>query len=232
MSTEFPTSLRYLDKSLNDNERTNFSNWWKEEIAVFGQEIDYYASGYTLSAADNLYGEHTTASYSLPVKMVVMLDLTQTGLIFSKFGLMGDDDIQGVIHIDSFKESMSSLSIAEPRSGDVFQLVEYGSDRPGERNGKYFEITERLDQDISQINALMGHYVWLIKGKRHDWTFEPGLSGEKSPSAITDDTFSGRLSGGANPATDDKPYTGPSADDLAGENFKNPNDDVYGDYGY
>lgn len=229
----FPTSLRYLNKGVNDNERNNFSNWWKEEISIFGQEVDYYSNNYTLSAADNIYGEQPTAGFSAPIRMVMMLDLTQSALVFSKFGLMGDDDMQGVVHIESFTTTMSSLSVTEPKAGDVFQLVEYGNDRPGDRNGKYFEITERLDQEINQINPLMGHYVWLIKGKRHDWSFEPGLSGEKSPGSYpTDDTFSGRLSGGTNTATASNSAASSDADKQARDNLDNPNTDVYGDYGY
>ena len=228
----FKTDLRFLDKSLNANERENFSNWWGEEISMFGQEVQYYVSSYALSAADNIYGEQPDATYLSPVKLVMLLDLNQNALVFSKFGLMGDDDINAILHIDTFTKTFSGTSV-EPKAGDVFQVEEYGKDRPGERNGKYFEITERLDEEVTQINPLMGHYVWLIKAKRHDFSWEPGLSGEKSPSAVTEDTFSGRLSGGVNPKTPDKPINlGPSADEQAKNNFNNPNDDVYGDYGY
>ena len=232
MSSHFPTSIRYLNKDLNLSERTNFSNWWKEEIQIFGNEIDYYVSTYALTAADNIYGEHPTATFHDPIKMVIMADLTENSIIFSQFGLMGDDEISGVIHIDTFKTSMGSLTasgVTEPKSGDVFQLQEYGEDRPGDRNGKFFEITERLDEEISQINALMGHYVWLIKAKRYDHSFEPGVSGEKVSTQVTDDSFSGRLSGGDNPQTDVKPYDS-TADDDATDNFDNPYDDVYGNY--
>jgi hypothetical protein len=239
MSSHFPTSLRYLNKGLNQNERETFSKWWKEEIAIYGQAIDYYVHNYALSAADNIYGEHTTAGFSDPIRTVMMLDLTQSSLVFSKFGLMGDDDLQGILHIQTFVETMtasalSASNITEPKAGDVFHLVEYGSDRPGVRDGKYFEITERLDQQIDQINPLMGHYVWLVTAKRHDWSFEPGLSGEKSPGSYpTDDTHSGRLSGGTNPQTDTKPVSsGPSADEQANDNINNPNSGPYGDYGY
>ena len=75
----------------------------------------------------------------------------------------------------------------EPKSGDVFKLTEYGSDRPGERDGKLFEITERLDQDINKINPLLGHYVWLLKAKRYETSFEPGLTAEKGNTQVFDD---------------------------------------------
>jgi hypothetical protein len=235
-SDSFPTSLRYLNKSLNDNERANFSNWWNEEINVFGQDVYYYVSTFTLSAG-NIYGEQPTATYTDPIRMTMMLDLSQTSLIFSKFGLQGDDDVTAVIHIDTFKSNVSSVSASnsaglEPKSGDVFQLWEYGNDRPGDRNGKYFEITERLDQEVTQINTLMGHYVWLIKGKRLDFSWEPGLSGEKSPGSYpSDDNFSGILSGGTQPVTPGNPAGNTTTADVsASANFNNPYDDTYGGY--
>ena len=97
----------------------------------------------------------------------------------------------------------------------MFNLIELGADRPGGRGGKHFEITERLDQDVNQINQLLGHYVWLIKAKRHDYSFEPGLSPEAVSDQVNDD---------------------PIVDGLSKEVFdynESPftiNDDVYGDY--
>jgi hypothetical protein len=66
--------------------------------------------------------------------------------------------------------------IVEPKAGDVFELTEYGDDRPNNRQSKFFEITEKLDQDISQINNLQGHYVFLLKAKRLDYSFEPNIN--------------------------------------------------------
>mgnify|MGYP001221206574 CR=1 FL=1 len=60
--------------------------------------------------------------------------------------------------------------------GLVFELTEYGNDRPNNRQSKFFEITEKLDQDISQINNLQGHYVFLLKAKRLDYSFEPNIN--------------------------------------------------------
>jgi|10_taG_2_1085330.scaffolds.fasta_scaffold00440_5 hypothetical protein len=236
-SDSYPTSIRYLNKDRTGCERTNFSNWWKEEIGVYGQDVYYYVNTYSLTGADNVYGEQPSATYLTPVKMTMMVDLSQTSLIFSKFGLMGDDDITAVIHIDTFTSNVSSVSSSnaagyEPKAGDVFQLWEYGNDRPGDRNGKYFEITERLDQEVSQINPLMGHYIWLLKGKRLDFSWEPGLSGENSPGSYpSDDNFSGLLSGFTQPTTPTNPTGSTStADTSANDNFSNPYDGVYGDY--
>ena len=36
--------LRFLDKSLNVNERRNYNNWWNEQLHQYGTIIDYYTS--------------------------------------------------------------------------------------------------------------------------------------------------------------------------------------------
>jgi len=56
-----------------------------------------------------------------------------------------------------------------------------------------FEITERVDQDNSQINPLMGHYVWMLKAKRFDYSFEPNITPEKGSNQVFDDTKYGTL---------------------------------------
>ena len=169
--TNHPNGVRWLDKSTNHNERTLYNTWWTEQIHQFGTEIDYYVSGYNLSLTghDFLYGEDPTSSYSEPTRIVMCLNLNENAVVMQKFGLVAEDEVTGFISIDSFQHTMSSVEDArpEPKSGDVFNLIEYGSkDRPGNRTGKWFEITERLEQDVSQINPIIGHYIWLIKAKR------------------------------------------------------------------
>jgi hypothetical protein len=84
----------------------------------------------------------------------------------------------------------------QPKAGDVFAMTEYGQGRPGGRSGIQFEVTEIIDQDITKINQLGGHYVWMLKAKRFDYSFEPGLSAEAKSDQVFDNSFSGQLSGG------------------------------------
>lgn len=130
----------------------------------------------------------------------------------------------------------------QPKSGDVFVLTEYGKGRPGDRSGKQFEITEILDEDISRTNPLGGHYVWIIKGKRFEYSFEPGLKDEKGDNQVMDNSFSGILSGGTQPVSPAKKYDEQNAannpllsinDVSAAKVFNMPannNTDVYGTY--
>ena len=74
-------------------------------------------------------------------------------------------------------------------------MTEYGNDRPGDRGGNFFIITERRDQDVSsgQMNPLGGHYLWRIKAKRLEYSFQPGITGERGNDQVYDDTFAGVL---------------------------------------
>lgn len=126
----------------------------------------------------------------------------------------------------------------EPKAGDVFVMSEYGRGRPGNRSGIQFEITEVLDQDVSQMNQLGGHYVWMLKAKRFDFSFEPGLSAERGSDQVFDSSFNGILSGGEQDKSPDRKYEEQHPLKNIDEVSKNvvfdmpanDNTDVYGDY--
>ena len=72
--------------------------------------------------------------------------------------------------------------------------------------------------------------MWLIKAKRFDFSYEPGLSGEPVSNQVYDDTFAGRIAGGSNPTTETKSYDD-TVDDASESVFDyslyGNNDDVY-----
>jgi hypothetical protein len=213
-----------VDKDNNIGDITITDNYWKEQINLYGQKVGYILNNFTTASADNLYGEQPTQAYSPPQTIKMLIDLNENALMLSKYGLQADDEITAYVHISSFYETFGWGS--EPKSGDLFQLTEYGSDRPGGRDGKIFEITERLDEDSARINPLMGHYVWLIKAKRFEYSFEPGLSGEAVNQQVFDDTKNNTVSGA------DKPYDY-SVEDASKKIFdysKTDYGDVYGNY--
>ena len=214
MSSPFrnDSDLRFLDKSLNANERENYDLWWKEQLHMYGTEIEYFTSSYSLSGHDAVYGESPTERYKPGQKLIMAVNLNENAIAMKEFGLIADDEVTGFLHIGAYNEIFGVGT--EPKSGDVFNLIEFGNDRPGGRGGKHFEITERIDQDVNQINPILGHYVWLVKAKRHDYSFEPGLSPENVSTQINDD-----------PIIDDKSNSVFDYDANIGSN-----DDVYGDY--
>ena len=226
------TNLRFLHKDTNVNEIANFSNWWREQINLYGTEVAYYTNNYETSAHDAVYGEHTTKTFSASASLVMGIELTEMSPILTKFGLTSDDDVTAFVHIDDYTDAIGTGT--EPGVGDVFELAEYGNDRPGNRSPKKFEITQRLDQEITKINPLLGHYVWLITAKRFDYSYEPGLSPEQESTQPADTTQVGRLDGGDNPATPQSSEINQidtkSKDVWDYDAYGDSNDNVYGDY--
>lgn len=210
------TCWRFTDKGAQEAERVLFSNWWREVINQYGIKISYHVNTFNVLSADSIYGEQPTKTFAEPRDIVMAVNLNDNAISLSKYGFMSDDEITAYIHISSYEATFSSLtsvystqySVVEPKAGDVFQLSEFGDDRPNNRQPKYFEITEKIDEDISQINNLGGHYVFMIKAKRYDYSFEPGIPFNDINSNITgnqqiyEDKFTGRLGGGVNPNTE------------------------------
>lgn len=219
--------VRFTDKVKTDCERQLVSDYWREQLNLYGQKIDYFVNNFSTVSADMLYGEHPTQQYSPPISIVAGINLNENALMLSKYGLVSDDEVTMFIHISAFYASFGGVS-AEPKSGDLFKMTEYGNDRPGGRAGNFYEITQRLDQDIAQINPLAGHYVWLIKAKRFEYSFEPGLSGGETVNAqVYDDTLAAGVSGAT------KPYaysTNTAALSVFNYNATSGFDDVYGGY--
>lgn len=226
---KFNCGLRFLDKQQNCNERDNYKGWWLEQIYQYGTVIDYYTNSTTLSTMDPLYGEEPTQIFAEPQKLIFAITLNENAVVLQKFGLMADDELTGFIPIESYTLAMSSAENPhpEPKAGDVIELTEFGSSRPGGRGAKKFEITERLDQDVQQLNPLLGHYVWLIKGKRFDYSYEQGITHEPALEQPVDDTYHGGLSAQDDTQLEDDTLYFNDVD-RAGRNIFDYS--VYGDY--
>lgn len=196
--------VRYLNKNNNANERENYSRWWKEQIEHYGTRVDYYTHGYSLTSHNYLYGEDPTSRFQKTADLIMLTDITNDSLMLSKFGIMADCDMTAVIHISSFYEKFGCGY--EPKAGDLIKLTEYGADRPGGRSAPIYEITERDDEFLTMTNPLIGHYVWYIKCKRYEYSFEPGVSTGVNNKQINDSGDYGRLGEGANPEELFQPY--------------------------
>jgi len=220
---------RFNKKADNVNERAlTYKIWWKEQIRLYGSQIDYYARNFALSATDKVYGENTHAGYHPKATFVMLIDLSDGNITYSEFGLMSDDEITAIIDIETFQQNLSSYydaaSATFPKAGDVFQLTEFGSlDRPL-GDGKIFEITERLDQKVDEINQLQGHYVFRLRARRNDHTFTPGLSPEENSTQVSDTSGVGLVD---NLETD---YINDLDTEQSTYFDYGTNDDVYGDY--
>lgn len=224
--------VRYLNKNITVNERENFSRWWKEQIEHYGTEITYYTNSYNLSTHNFLYGEDPTSTFLSSGPIVMVTDITNDAIMLSKFGIMADCDMTCMVHISSFWDTFGPYR--EPKAGDLIELKEYGGagDRPGGRGAPIYEITERDDQNLQfNANALMGHYIWVIKCKRWEYSSEPGTHAEPLNIQINDSEEYGREPNGVNPEELVQPYPD-SADKDAKCIYNHDATDISAPYGY
>jgi hypothetical protein len=224
--------VRYLNKTITENERQNFSRWWYEQFQHYGTRVNYYTNGYTLSTHNFIYGEDPTSVYVNSGSVVMVTDITNDALMLSKFGLVADCDMTAMIHISAFYTTFGGGR--EPKAGDLIELAEFGGfgDRPGGRGAPIYEVTERDDQNFNlRTNPLMGHYVWVLKCKRWEYSSEPGTHAEPLNTQIDDGAAYGRMPGGSNPDETVQPY--PDTANTEGKKiYDYSQTDISSPYGY
>lgn len=187
------------DKTANAGEIAVISSAIREAIQRYGQPVEYYINQYNTLSANNLYGEDPTKSYYPPVQIIMYIQLTENSATLRRFGFDPDDEITAYVHISAYAATFNALSSVyqdnnqaiQPKSGDVFQLKQYGSTRPGNREGKFFEVTTIDDQDIAEMNYLGAHYMWRLRARRLDYSFEPGLPLIRGNDQVFDNARSG-----------------------------------------
>lgn len=190
------------DKSRIQSDISLFACAATETINLYGQKVEYYVNTMNLLSADLIYGEQPTSVFHGPIVIKMIIQLNESTLSMSKFGFNADDDLTAYLTYNTFETAFSGNSIfsslcqsVEPKSGDVIAMMEYGNDRINGRSGRYFEITQRRDQNIGEnLNPLGGHYGWELKAKRLDYNWQPGLPNETVNQQVNDDTFYGKLS--------------------------------------
>lgn len=177
--------VRFLDKSRNFQERLNFSNWWKEQISMYGQEVNFFSNLSKINEMNPLYGEDPASGFADGKRLIVQLNLNNDAYLLSKFGILADSDMTGVIHPIMFEDVFGEDS--EPKMGDLMELSEFGSDRINfpKRGATVYELTEVIDE--FQLNAIGGHYVWFFKAKRYDFSHENGSPGAGQGNNPNDD---------------------------------------------
>lgn len=230
------------DLTNNASERETISNSILEAINRYGSTVGYYVNTYDVTQANNIYGEDPTSIFFGPTNIVMYIKLSENSVTLRRFGFDSGDDITAYVHISGYKASFASLSVypslsqaIEPKAGDVFQMVQYGATRPGDRNGKFFKVVERVDQEMDDpsMNPLGGHYMWKLRARRLDFSFEPGLSGEKGAAQVFDNALNGILSGGTQEPSPSKSYPGSAdAESLNIFDQRVNNTSIYGEYGY
>jgi hypothetical protein len=192
---------QFLNPANFQAEQLIYDAAFSDLINSYGVPINYYVNTFNVLSADLLYGEHPIAPYLGPVSIISYIELIENAINLSRFGFASDDELTAYLHIDTFTTTFSAVidyaefnQSIEPKSGDIIEVTALGCDRPNGRGSKWFEITERVDQDVSSLNPLLGHYVYRLRAKRYEGSFEPGLIGEQGNNQVYDNSFSGVLS--------------------------------------
>jgi len=263
--------FRFSNKTTNNNMMDVMQNTWDELIGMYGINVEYYTYNYSLTSHDALYGEDTTAQFSSAVNIPMMADLNNEALILSKFGLQSNADITLVVSTKTYTTIFGAT--AEPKSGDVIKLTEFGWDNtekeyptnddgdavlneiceyrtdtgvieypppaatsgvsgsPWVRHPQLYEITERRYQDFTlNANMLGGHYIWVLYGKRFDYSYQPGIQPEEHMDVVSDETFTGLLSGGLQDPSEEKKYDQNVNDESDADWHYRGEDNPYGNY--
>jgi hypothetical protein len=133
-----------------------------------------------------------------------------------------------------FRGNNPATLVYPPTSNSLGEAIS-GSDK-WIRCPQLFEITDRSHQDFTiGTNTLMGHYVWTIKAKRFDYSYQEGIDPECYMDDVGEETRTGLLSGYTQPQSPDKTYPG-NAEEISdeiwdyGNENANDNDSVYGNY--
>ena len=122
-------NFRFTSKENTEGTRAMIHMWWNELASLYGMGVEYYVHGYTLSGHDYLYGEEPAAAFSGPSYMNVLGIMESDTVLLSKFGIQTNADFTAIIPRSLYAAKYGPE--AEPKSGDIIRLTEWGCDRPG-----------------------------------------------------------------------------------------------------
>ena len=202
-AVSIPSCGKFVNGDKLQAEQIVFDQSFKDLINNYGVSIDYYINPFNLSAANLLYGEEPTKVFQGPLSSMQMyIELNNEAITLSKFGFDAADDFTGYIHIESFTTAASAFfdyssvgQVVEPKAGDIVVIPDLACDRPNGRGIRAYEITERMEQDVGNgLNPLLGHYVYRLRAKRYEYSFEPGVPVEPVNSQVFENSFTGVLS--------------------------------------
>jgi len=210
-ATAIPACGKFVNPGNLQCEQLIYNQAFDDIINNYGIPISYFINTFNTLSADLLYGQEPTQKFFGPIEMQMYIELADDAVSLTKFGFDPGDEFTAFVHISSFTTSVSSKfdyskhnqSIG-PKSGDLISLSALGCDRPNGRGEVVYEITERMEQDMAVLNPVLGHYVYRLRGKRFNYSFENGLSAKSGDNywpgsepvneQIYDSTFSGIMS--------------------------------------
>lgn len=142
-------NFRFTSKENTEGTRAMIHMWWNELASLYGMGVEYYVHGYTLSGHDYLYGEEPAAAFSGPSYMNVLGIMESDTVLLSKFGIQTNADFTAIIPRSLYAAKYGPE--AEPKSGDIIRLTEWGCDRPGACGDAYTSAASAYPLTQDQI---------------------------------------------------------------------------------
>lgn len=186
----------------------------------------------TMSDYARIFGENAEPKSGDVVRLTEMgWDVNEVPGYGSDTSSLSDD----IFHDICFYKNQHPATITYPPTSNMDGEPISGAE-VWVRCPQLFEITDRAHQDTTLgINTLMGHYVWVLKGKRFDYSYQPGIAPECYMGDVGEETRTGLLSGYNQDQSPNKDYPGNVEDESnriwdydTGDTARS--DEVYGEY--
>ena len=104
-------TTRFNHKLNNTNERAQtYKRWWKEQVRLYGTEINYYVRKFDIDKTDKVYGENPYQGFYPKATFIMLIDLTDGSLTYSQYGLVSDDELTAIIDIETFESQLSATN--------------------------------------------------------------------------------------------------------------------------
>lgn len=129
-------AFRYSSRQNTAGNRHLMHMWWNEMTNLYGIGVHYYVHGYQLSGNNVPYGEQPTAAFEGPTPMIILGTMDSDSILYTKWGIQSNSDFTAIIPRKVYADAFGSK--AEPKSGDLIRLDEWGCDRPGACGDPYY----------------------------------------------------------------------------------------------
>jgi hypothetical protein len=180
------------------NDQLTYGSWLKDIINLYGVMIRYYPYKLELEQMNTLFGEDLMAGFGDDTTFRAYVEITKNSNVLSKFGIKTSAEVSVAIPFDVWDTYFPN---DEPKTGDVFVVVNTGCGRKGQRTAEVFEVTQRYDRKNAAGDFLGRHYGWFLEANRFEYAYEPGAPPEAENPDVSDEEIFGRLSGSTNPAS-------------------------------
>lgn len=195
---ELGSSRSYIPTCVDQpsKDQVSYNNWLKEIITLYGVDIRYYPNKFKFQAMSSLFGEDMISGFDNDTTFKAYVEITADSNVLTRFGIKTNSQVSLSIPFETWDQYFPD---SEPKSGDIFVVVNTGCGRRGGRTAEVFEITQRLDFKNAGGDFLGRHYAWFLEAARFEYAYEPGAPKESQVADVSDEEIFGRLPGGKNP---------------------------------